>query len=355
VQIVYPVNGLEIVGRDLSLTLENFAPSLSYSIYLNGQLAEVLDIRNIGLQAQGAQTQSVAQIRVKIPEGIIPGSLTITVSARTSSGIFSEPRSVIVLWKSEVLAQQTGRLFVLSVGVNQYQTEKAQSLRFATKDAQDLSKAFEALGKSNYKEVKVTLLTDAQATNRRVLEELSWLRRNARPEDTVVVSFSSHGINIGDDYYVILNDSDPNFPESTALKQRDLTDFWERTNARVVVLLDTCHAGALVGARDPSQSSTDRLVGNLARGIPDKAQDRFIFTAATGSQYAEEDPRWGNGAFTKAILEALQGEADRNGDGQIQITELDEFVSSRVKELTQNRQSPSARKQGNNFVLIRWK
>ena len=63
-------------------------------------------------------------------------------------------------------------------------------------------------------------------------------------------------------------------------------------------------------------------------------------TSSSGREYSYENPRWGHGAFTKAILEGLDGGADFNKNSVIHLTELELFVSERVKELTGGRQHP---------------
>ena len=50
---------------------------------------------------------------------------------------------------------------------------------------------------------------------------------------------------------------------------------------------------------------------------------------------------WGNGAFTKAIVEGIErGKADLLGNGLITTSSLDTFVESRVQELTGGKQNP---------------
>jgi uncharacterized caspase-like protein len=69
-----------------------------------------------------------------------------------------------------------------------------------------------------------------------------------------------------------------------------------------------------------------------------------VFAASTGNQYSLEDPSWGNGAFTKALIEGLRGQADYPGKGRITINMLDLYLSERVKELTKGQQTPTTTK-----------
>ena len=66
----------------------------------------------------------------------------------------------------------------------------------------------------------------------------------------------------------------------------------------------------------------------------------MVFTASTGRQLSLEDPAWGNGAFTKALVEGLSGKADLQKTGRITLKGLDYYIDERVKELTGGRQSP---------------
>jgi len=66
-----------------------------------------------------------------------------------------------------------------------------------------------------------------------------------------------------------------------------------------------------------------------------------VFAASTGNQYSIENQDWGNGAFTKALVEGFYGKADYPGAGRITVTMLDLYLSERVKELTKGQQTPT--------------
>jgi hypothetical protein len=69
-----------------------------------------------------------------------------------------------------------------------------------------------------------------------------------------------------------------------------------------------------------------------------------VFVASTGNQYSLENPDWGNGAFSKAVIEGLNGKADERRTGRITVTMLDLYVAERVKELTRGQQTPTTTK-----------
>jgi len=65
-----------------------------------------------------------------------------------------------------------------------------------------------------------------------------------------------------------------------------------------------------------------------------------VFSSSTGRQYSLENPDWGNGAFTKALVEGLSGKANYQKTGRITHKMLDFYISERVKEITEGQQTP---------------
>ena len=103
----------------------------------------------------------------------------------------------------------------------------------------------------------------------------------------------------------------------------------------------------------------DVLPGRKLRGLPEAAVgglNRFIselgsaeqgvvvLTSSIGTQPSQESAEWGNGAFTKALLEGLSGRADYRKTGRVTLNMLDLYLSERVRELTQGTQTPATAK-----------
>ena len=108
---------------------------------------------------------------------------------------------------------------------------------------------------------------------------------------------------------------------------------------KAVVFVDTCHAGSVMGARRGVADIT-AVVNELASA----ENGAVVFASSTGRQYALEDAAWGNGAFTRALVEGIGGKADYTGKGKITVNMLDLYLSERVKELTKGRQTPTTTK-----------
>jgi hypothetical protein len=65
-----------------------------------------------------------------------------------------------------------------------------------------------------------------------------------------------------------------------------------------------------------------------------------VFASSTGNQLSLERDEWNNGAFTKAVVEGMHGAAARPGLDTISVSDLQSYISQRVKELTYGNQRP---------------
>jgi uncharacterized caspase-like protein len=99
-----------------------------------------------------------------------------------------------------------------------------------------------------------------------------------------------------------------------------------------IVMLDTCRAGAGADAAalaGPSAVDMNKTPNELA----DKSLGVQLYASAQARQFSLEYPEWGNGAFTKAMLEGLSGAADHSQLGYVETDELYTYVRRRVTEL----------------------
>jgi hypothetical protein len=80
------------------------------------------------------------------------------------------------------------------------------------------------------------------------------------------------------------------------------------------------------------------------------APNLAVFTSSKAGELSEEDSAWKNGAFTEALLEALQSDAGR--DGFIRIRDLSRHLSDRVPALTAGKQRPEVQIGFESRVLV---
>ena len=87
-----------------------------------------------------------------------------------------------------------------------------------------------------------------------------------------------------------------------------------------------------------------------------KGTGSTVISAAGGYEFALESEDWNNGVFTYAVLEGLSsGDADRNRDGFVHVSELKDYVTLKVVELTDGKQHPTTRSENalNDFILFK--
>jgi uncharacterized caspase-like protein len=114
-----------------------------------------------------------------------------------------------------------------------------------------------------------------------------------------------------------------------------------KIGGKKIFFFDTCYSGDVLKGKGPgSRPDVDKFANDLKA-----AQNGIVvFTSSTGNEVSLERKEWNNGAFTKAVVEGMHGSAARQGIDAISISDLESYVSRRVKELTEGNQRPTTAK-----------
>ena len=174
----------------------------------------------------------------------------------------------------------------------------------------------------------VILALDDRAAKSDLEKHLAWLEANVPPGGRVYLFFGGHGAPepSSGTSYLLPYDADPAALDRTALKLSDVLASLGRTRSRdVVAFVDSCFSGA--GGRSVLAPGTRPLVPVIeTRAAPRVA----VFTAASGAPGAGAGPG-GGGLLTHFLAEGLGGaKADLDGDTQITLQELFDWVRPRV-------------------------
>jgi WD40 repeat protein len=283
------------------------------------------------------------------------GQLSITIPQRTcevsliaqNQFAASVPATIRLRWKGAIAREEfeiKPKLYVLAVGVSAYQDE-ALHLDLAAKDALDFGAAWNEQKGGLYSGVEVKVLTDAQATKGDILDGLEWLQRQVTAKDVAVLFFAGHGINDSTGgFYFLPVEADLERLKRTGISQSDITSTVTSIAGKVLVFMDACHSGNLMGKMKRRGLN---VISSVVNELASAENGAVVFSSATGRQYALENKEWGNGAFTKGVVEGIRGKADYTSTGRITINMLDLYISERVKELTQGRQTPTTVKPPN--------
>ena len=233
------------------------------------------------------------------------------------------------------------KLYILAVGVSHYKDPTLQ-LRYAAKDAADVAAAWAAQQGGLYREVVSRILRDEQATRDAVLEGLDWIERETTSRDVALVLLSGHGDNDGDGaYYFLPYDVDPDRLRRTGVPDIEIRRSLSHVAGKALFFFDTCHSGSVMSGRKAAPTDINGFVSELASA----ENGLVVFAASTGREFAQERDEWKNGAFSKALIEALSGKAEQlPGHGVITISALEYWLAERVKTLTGGQQHPTTAK-----------
>lgn len=303
------------------------APVTAMRVRVNALLQT--DSRNLQVAAAG----DIREITVNLPEQ----DAEIQLFAENKYSV-STPAILRLKWAGKVTGHQDKqtrptkpKLYVLAVGVSKYKNPD-YNLGLAAKDAQDFASTMQSQKGKLYGDVVVRLLTDGKATKDDVLEGLDWLKQQVTSRDVGIMFVAGHGMNdkLGN-YYFLPHNANPEQLMRTGVSQNDIKLTFASLPGKTVFFVDTCYSGSVLGS-----VRTSGFINDLASA----ENGAVVFAASSAGQSSQENAIWGNGAFTKSVVEGLNGKADFRKNGLITAKGLDYYVDDRVKELTKGQQSP---------------
>ncbi|MEO6611248.1 MAG: caspase family protein [Chitinophagaceae bacterium] len=303
-------------------------------------------------------------INFNITLALDAGKNLVEIVCTNEKGIESTKISFEIFYEAPVIVKPV--LYFIGIGAGTYKNTE-YNLKYPSKDIADVSKLFQART-DLYEKVNVTLLLDEQV-NRKEIFNLKKILLGTNIRDQVVIYWSGHGVlNKELDYYLATYPMDFANPVDAGLEYMDLENLLDSIPARQKILfIDACHSGELDKEGTSLVTDNSRTTdGIISKGLKVRVEANTsvttyallnelfadtrrssganIISAAGGAEYALESDRWANGVFTYSLLEGLsEKKADLNKDGEIMISELQNYLQERVPELTKGRQKPTSR------------
>ena len=259
----------------------------------------------------------------------------------------SAPAIVRLKWRGATMVTAENiskpKLYVLAVGVSKYANPEF-NLGFPAKDAADFVAVMQKQKNLLYRDVEFKLVIDEQATRDNVVDALDWITKQTTSRDVAMVFFAGHGVNDNlNRYYFAPHGYNPDRLLSTGVTFADIKNAIEAIAGKTVFFVDTCHSGNSIGTSAKRRGGAVDVVG-MVNELSSAENGAVVFNSSTGKQVSLEDTAWNNGAFTKALIEALSGKAVVVNTNKITVNSLDLYVSERVKQLTGGRQTPTTAK-----------
>ena len=336
VSILSPRDGSEVSTKEIEVKFSIRSPSAepvtNVKVLVDGRPVER------GLAIKEVQNdQGIQTTRVLISEK--DSEISIIAENRYAA---SEPATVTLKWSGKAKEDEftiKPKLYVLAIGVSKYEN-KNLTLQFAAKDAKDFAESLLKQKGGLYRDVVVKMVTDEKATRDEIIDGFDWILKETTSKDVAIIFLAGHGINdSGGVYYYLPGNTDLEKLRRTGVPFTEMKNTVASLAGKTILFIDTCHAGNVLGARAVAPDITG-IVNELASA----ENGAVVYASSTGKQYSYEDPTWGNGAFTKAAVEGINGKADYTGKGRITINMLDLYISERVKELTKGKQTPATAK-----------
>lgn len=320
----------------------------------------------------------------EIPVKLCKGNNIIKVFARNNKGVNSLKQQFEIFYKEHKIKPD---LYIVAIGVSKYKDEK-YNLLYAQKDAEDLTRLFLAQ-KNDYNKIILDTLFDQYAIRENILKAKKGLLKT-NVDDVVIIYASGHGL-LDDnlDYYFATYDVNFNNPGERGLAYESLEYLLDSIPARKkLMLIDACHSGEVdkdevnfLAMDDNTESVKANVKAKIIQSLKDttitykkhiglknsfelmkelfadlrRNSGAVVISSAAGLEYAYEDNKWQNGAFTYCLIEGLRtGMADLNKDKKIMVSELQNYISERVQYLTNKRQNPTVRSENLEFDFQIW-
>jgi WD40 repeat protein len=338
VRILSPHSGQAVTQSPVEIRYSVRSPSgkavTGVEVRVDGRPLPNLPIAK-GFDGGPANVEGEREASVAVP---LTKTARISLIARAGDR-FSEAETVELIWKGPAEANpQKPRLYVLAIGVNRYRDHAIPELKFASVDAGDVAAAFKPQEGRIYREVIARVLRDEEATLNNVQQGLDLIAHETSGNDVALVFMAGHGTNEPGKYYFLPVDTDINRLQQTAEPQDAIRKSLSGIQGTALFFFDTCNSGSVM--RGPRLPKPD--INGVMNDFASAENGIVVFAAADGKENSFEWEPWGHGAFTKALLEALSGQAEFfRGRREITVAGLELWLSDRVRELTDNRQHPT--------------
>lgn len=242
-------------------------------------------------------------------------------------------------------AEATGRKWAVVIGIDRYQNPGVTPLKYAEADARTLADALVKYGGFQPNDVFV-LTTDKTGyefpTRTNVAFRFDYLIKSMGPNDTLVVYFSGHGVEIEGQSFLLTAEADSRSLltlQQSALEAKDLFAWLSATKAaRTLLVVDACRNDPMAGRGDANNALSDTMAKDLTLvARQDQAPGREVipasatFFACSAGQRSYEWSDKGHGFFTYYLVQGLQGQA-AGTDGRVTLQSLTSYVQREVAD-----------------------
>ena len=219
--------------------------------------------------------------------------------------------------------------YAVVIGIEHYRRD-LPNVNFASHDAKVVREYLtKRLG---FSEQNVVSLVDDHAAKSDMEKYLEyWIPEHVDNDSTVLIYFSGHGApNLKtNEGYILPYDGDPTYLDGTGYSLKRLYETLEKSPAKeVIVMLDSCFSGT--GGRSVMSKGLRPVVISVENPILAGGKT-VVLTASSGVQSSSTYNSKSHGLLTYFLLKGLQGSADQNNDGKIELSEVYTYLRPQVE------------------------
>jgi uncharacterized caspase-like protein/WD40 repeat protein len=312
--------------------------------------------------AVGVIAVPVAQPKFYYEIPVEDGQNDILVTGEDDFGYVTE-RSGTALFKRPVEVETPGRLFVAVVGVNSYPKlddcgGRSCDLAFPVADAIGFLKTIKTYSAPLFTSMEMLVIATPDAlaaagadgvvdpadviepTGANITDKLIEFLSRPGPDDTTIIFVASHGVNVGEDFFLIPEDGQrrgDDWRKSSLVDWSVIQEEIGFATGRRILMLDTCHAANAFNAKLEKEAADARVI---------------VFSATAANNTAQERKDLGHGIFTWSLIQGLSGAAGQ-ADG-VRLLGLADYIYREVVQLSGGKQEPFYHiSQTANFLLAK--
>ena len=232
------------------------------------------------------------------------------------------------------------------IAVENYNNTKISQVTYAQADAEELVKAWQALG---YDPGDFVILLNGTATKTTIETHLKRISAKASKHDRIVIFFAGHGCAVGGKNMIVPVDADLGMLEDTCVSINTILGYLKKAECeRNLLFLDCCHSGFEPGEHI-RRMTTDFTVEDLVAKLKDEVYC-VGFASCKSSQESISNGVIRHGVWSHFLIEALSGNADEETyEGNILTSEnLQSYLRREVpvfiksKKMGPHEQTPMA-------------
>lgn len=226
------------------------------------------------------------------------------------------------------------KVHALVIGISTY--THMPVLKYSDDDAYRMYAFLKSPEGGALRDDNIRMLIDEEATRKNIKNAMTELFMNAGPDDLVLMYYSGHGLK---DCFLPIDFDRYN----NKLFHEEINEILKQSPAKYkLCIADACHSGGLAmkGGNPTDEFSDEQVISTYYNNLAQSNAGTALILSSKLEEISLESSGLRQGVFSHFLIRGLEGEADRNIDKIVTVTELFDFISTNVKSYTANRQSP---------------